>query len=94
MSGFRVGVMAPTLAARPAADTLTRATYLDAAASRVDSFWVSDHINGLFPRSLWQPKTAAPRKSYPRSTHGWSRGRCSGTSPPGIALAASGWAWG
>ena len=65
MSGFRVGVMAPTLAARPAADTLTRATYLDAAASRVDSFWVSDHINGLFPRSLWQPKYCGAAKLIP-----------------------------
>ena len=65
MSGFRVGVMAPTLVARPAADTLTRATYLDAVASRVDSFWVSDHINGLFPRSLWQPKYFGAAKLIP-----------------------------
>ena len=65
MSGFHVGVMAPTLAARPAADTLTRATYLDAVASRADSFWVSDHINGLFPRSLWQPKYCGAAKLIP-----------------------------
>ncbi len=44
------------LASRPAADSLTRAGYLTAAASRVDSFWVPDHLNALLPRSLWQPK--------------------------------------
>jgi phthiodiolone/phenolphthiodiolone dimycocerosates ketoreductase len=66
MPGFRVGVMAPTVPARTGADTLTRATYLDAAASRVDSFWVADHINGLFPRSLWQPKYCGAAKLVPR----------------------------
>lgn len=53
---MRVGVADPILAARPAAETFTRASYLGAVASRVDSFWVPDHLNQLFPRSLWQQK--------------------------------------
>jgi phthiodiolone/phenolphthiodiolone dimycocerosates ketoreductase len=65
MSGFRVGVMAPTVAAGPTADTLTRATYLDAAANRVDSFWIPDHINGLLPRSLWQPTYCGAARVVP-----------------------------
>lgn len=53
------------LASRPAADSLTRAGYLTAAASRVDSFWVPDHLNALFPRSLWQPKYCGAAKIVP-----------------------------
>jgi phthiodiolone/phenolphthiodiolone dimycocerosates ketoreductase len=31
---------------------MTRANYLTAAAARVDSFWVPDHLNALVPRSI------------------------------------------
>src|SRR5690349_6234760 len=31
---------------------MTRANYLTAAATRVDSFWVPDHLNALMPRSI------------------------------------------
>jgi len=59
---FRVGVMDSVLAGRPSADTFTRVNYLSAVASRVDSYWVPDHINGQTPRSLWHPRyTAAAR---------------------------------
>jgi phthiodiolone/phenolphthiodiolone dimycocerosates ketoreductase len=65
MTGFRVGVMDGILAARPAADTFTRANYLGALANRVDSFWVPDHLNGLFPRSLWKQKYCGATKLLP-----------------------------
>ena len=65
MTGFRVGLMDPIIAARPAADTFTRANYLSALAGRVDSFWVPDHLNALFPRSLWQPKYAGGARILP-----------------------------
>ncbi len=65
MTGFRVGLMDPIIAARPAADTFTRANYLSALASRVDSFWVPDHLNALFPRSLWRPKYAGGARILP-----------------------------
>jgi hypothetical protein len=41
MSGFRVGVADPIVAARPVAEMITRANYLSAVANRVDSFWVT-----------------------------------------------------
>jgi len=50
-SAFRVGLMDPVMAARPTADALSRMSYLSAAASRVDSYWVPDHINGV----TWRP---------------------------------------
>ncbi|MGH7732522.1 MAG: LLM class flavin-dependent oxidoreductase [Gemmatimonadales bacterium] len=65
MAGFRVGIVDPIIAARPAADSFTRANYLSAVASRVDSFWVPDHLNALFPRTLWQPKYSGGAKILP-----------------------------
>jgi phthiodiolone/phenolphthiodiolone dimycocerosates ketoreductase len=65
MSKFRVGVMDPIIAARPFAESFTRANYLSAVANRVDSFWVPDHLNALFPRSLWSPKYSGGAKVLP-----------------------------
>ncbi|WP_458317301.1 LLM class flavin-dependent oxidoreductase [Mycolicibacterium brisbanense] len=65
MSGFRVGIMDPAIASRPRADSFTRANYLSAVACGVDSLWVPDHLNALFPRTLWQPKFAAGAKMLP-----------------------------
>jgi phthiodiolone/phenolphthiodiolone dimycocerosates ketoreductase len=65
MAGFSVGIMDPIIAARPTVDTFTRASYLSAVASRVDSFWVPDHLNALFPRSLWQPKYCGAARILP-----------------------------
>jgi phthiodiolone/phenolphthiodiolone dimycocerosates ketoreductase len=66
MTGFRVGVMDPIVAARPTADTLTRAQYLGAVANRVDSFWVPDHLNQLVPRSLWKQEYCGATKVLPK----------------------------
>ncbi|GAA2423631.1 LLM class flavin-dependent oxidoreductase [Mycolicibacterium llatzerense] len=63
---MRVGVADPILAARPAAETFTRASYLGAVASRVDSFWVPDHLNQLFPRSLWKQKYCGAARVVPK----------------------------
>src|ERR1700738_4677622 len=65
MTKFRVGLTDPIIAARPAADSFTRANYLGAVASRVDSFWVPDHLNSLFPRSLWNPKYSGLARLLP-----------------------------
>jgi phthiodiolone/phenolphthiodiolone dimycocerosates ketoreductase len=65
MAGFRLGIMDPIIAARPAVDTFTRGSYLSAVASRVDSFWVPDHLNALFPRTLWQQKYCGGAKILP-----------------------------
>ena len=66
MTGFRVGVADPILAARPTAEMFTRGNYLGALANRVDSFWVPDHLNQLFPRSLWKEKYSGGTKLVPR----------------------------
>lgn len=53
------------IASRPTVDSFTRASYLGAVASRVDSFWVPDHLNSLFPRSLWKPQYCGAAKLVP-----------------------------
>lgn len=65
MTDFKVGLMDPIMASRPTVDTFTRATYLSAVANRVDSFWVPDHLNALFPRALWQPKFSGAARILP-----------------------------
>src|SRR5271166_5742532 len=65
MTGFRLGITNITVASRPMAESLTRADYLNALANRVDSFWVVDHLNGLFPRSLWKQKYCGATKLMP-----------------------------
>jgi phthiodiolone/phenolphthiodiolone dimycocerosates ketoreductase len=57
--------MDPIIAARPTPDILTRISYLGAVSGRVDSFWVPDHLNALYPRSLWQPKYCGAAKFLP-----------------------------
>jgi phthiodiolone/phenolphthiodiolone dimycocerosates ketoreductase len=65
VAGFRVGVQGPVFVSRPRAEAFTRTTYLSAAMNRVDSFWVPDHLNGLFPRSLWQQKYCGAARLVP-----------------------------
>jgi phthiodiolone/phenolphthiodiolone dimycocerosates ketoreductase len=57
--------MGLNVVSRPTAESLTRADYLNALANRVDSFWVPDHLNGLFPRSLWKQKYCGATKLVP-----------------------------
>lgn len=60
-----MGVVDPCIAARPTATAFTTANYLNAIASRADSFWVPDHLNGLFPRSLWNERYCGAAKILP-----------------------------
>jgi len=59
MAGLGVGLMDPVMAARPTVDAFSRASYLGAVASLLDSYWVPDHINVQTPRPLWDKKYTA-----------------------------------
>ena len=65
MARFRVGIMDLNVVCRPTAESLTLADYLNALANRVDSFSDPDHLNGLFPRSLWKQKYRVATKLVP-----------------------------
>ena len=66
MSGFKVGLASEILNARHSPTALARADYLTAVASGVDSFWVGDHLNSLFPRSIVTPQYLGAAKLIPK----------------------------
>ena len=53
---FKVGLVQELLHTRYSPTALVRASYLTAVATRLDSFWLTDHLNSLFPRSIVTPK--------------------------------------
>ena len=65
MTALRVGLLDMIAAGRPAADAFTRVNYFSAVGMGVDSFWVPDHLNSIFPRSLWQPKYCGAARIQP-----------------------------
>jgi phthiodiolone/phenolphthiodiolone dimycocerosates ketoreductase len=44
---------------------MTRLSYLSAATARADSFWLTDHLNGLVPRSIATPEYIAGTSVVP-----------------------------
>ena len=66
MSGFRVGLGDLIVNSRYSPTALARADYLIAVASGVDSFWVGDHLNSLFPRSIATPRYLGVAKLIPK----------------------------
>jgi phthiodiolone/phenolphthiodiolone dimycocerosates ketoreductase len=56
VNGFRVGLVDQIVNSRYSPTALVRADYLTAVAGGVDSFWVADHLNALFPRSIATPQ--------------------------------------
>jgi phthiodiolone/phenolphthiodiolone dimycocerosates ketoreductase len=55
-SGFRFGIYDAVLNSRIGPSALSRLSYLAAAATGGDSYWVADHLNGLLPRSIVTPE--------------------------------------
>ena len=45
---------------------VTRSSYLSAVAARADSFWLADHLNSLFPRSMAKPKYIGAARLTPK----------------------------
>jgi phthiodiolone/phenolphthiodiolone dimycocerosates ketoreductase len=66
MSGFKVGLLDPLVNARHSPTALVRASYLTAAAGRIDSLWVPDHLNALLPRAIWTPQYLGAAKLIPK----------------------------
>lgn len=66
VSGFRVGLGDQIVNSRYSPTALARADYLTAVASGVDSFWVGDHLNALFPRSIFTPQYLGAAKLIPK----------------------------
>ena len=82
MTGFRVGVFDPILAAWPSAEIFTRGNYFNALATRADSVWYLTTSMDCFRGRCGSRIMPARRSSSQSSTQVWSRGSCSGTSRP------------
>ena len=66
MSGFQVGLGDQIVNSRYSPTAFARADYLTAVASGVDSLWVGDHLNSLFPRSIFTPQYVGVAKLIPK----------------------------
>ena len=66
MNQFRVGLSSQILNSRWSATALARADLLNAKASGVDSYWVADHLNALYPRSIVTPDYLGVARLVPK----------------------------
>lgn len=63
---FRVGLSEQPLHTRYSPTALVSSSYLTAVGTRVDSFWLPDHINSLFPPSVMTPKYVGTARLVPK----------------------------
>lgn len=63
---MKVGLAAQALPMRFPPMAVTRLSYLSAVATRVDSFWLADHLNSLYPRSMSKPKYIGAARLTPK----------------------------
>lgn len=63
---MKVGLAAQALPMRFSPMAVTRGSYLSAVASRADSFWLADHLNSLYPRSMAKPKYIGGARLAPK----------------------------
>jgi phthiodiolone/phenolphthiodiolone dimycocerosates ketoreductase len=66
MDRFRVGLGNQILNSRYSPTAFPRGDYLTAVAAGLDSYWVGDHLNALFPRSIWRPEYVGVAKLAPK----------------------------
>ena len=62
---LKVGVAEQLLNTRFSSTASARASYLAAVATGMDSFWVPDHINSLFPHAAMTPKYMGAARLIP-----------------------------
>jgi phthiodiolone/phenolphthiodiolone dimycocerosates ketoreductase len=63
---MKVGLAAQALPMRFSPMLVSRSSYYSAVAARADSFWLADHLNSLFPRSMAQPKYIGAARLTPK----------------------------
>jgi DNA-binding CsgD family transcriptional regulator len=66
MKHFRVGLGNQIVNSRYSATAFARADMLTATVSGADSYWVGDHLNSLFPRSIATPRYLGIAKLVPK----------------------------
>src|SRR6201997_5895726 len=66
VNGFRVGLGNQILNSRFSPTALARADYLTATAAGLDAYWAADHLNALFPRSIYTPRRVGAARVAPK----------------------------
>lgn len=66
MSGFEVGLVGSPVVMPMGPHRYQRAELLNAAANGASTYWIVDHLNGLFPRSLFKAKYVGGAKLMPK----------------------------
>lgn len=64
---LKVGLAELPVNTRFSPTALLRASYLTAVATQMDSFWIPDHLNSLFPRSVMTPKYVGAARVAPKT---------------------------
>jgi phthiodiolone/phenolphthiodiolone dimycocerosates ketoreductase len=62
---LKVGLAENLVNTRVSPTALPRASYLTAVATGLDSFWLPDHLNSLFPRAVITPKYVGAARLIP-----------------------------
>ncbi|MBO0884405.1 MAG: LLM class flavin-dependent oxidoreductase, partial [Mycobacterium sp.] len=63
---FKVGLSEQLLHTRYTPTALVSASYLTAVGSRVDSFWLPDHLSSLFPRPVMTSQYVGAARLTPK----------------------------
>lgn len=63
---FKIGHSEHLLHIRYSPTALMSASYLTTVGSRVDSFWLPDHLSSLFPRSVMTPRYVGAARLAPK----------------------------
>jgi phthiodiolone/phenolphthiodiolone dimycocerosates ketoreductase len=63
---LKVGLAEQSTHIRYAPTAMIQASYLTAVATGMDSFWIPDHINALFPRSIMTSKYVGAARLAPK----------------------------
>lgn len=66
MKRFKVGLSSQLLNSRVSPTVLSRADMITAAASGIDSWWVADHLNAVYPRSIYTPSNLGVARIAPK----------------------------
>ena len=64
---FKVGLAELPVHTRYSPTATVQAGFGTAVAGRVDSYWLADHLNSLFPRSMMTPKYFGGARLAPRA---------------------------
>ena len=86
----KVGLAELPVHTRYSPTAAVQAGFGTAVAGRVDSFWLADHLNSLFPRSMMTPKYFGGARLAPKADAYMEPWTVLGASPAAVAALGCG----